>query len=502
MMITASHRKKETNRPIVLTAIIIATFMSAIEGTIVAIALPNIVSELGGFSLYSWVFSSYLIMQAVSMLIYGKLADLYGRKPVFLFGLTVFLIGSLLCGLASSMMMLIGFRFIQGLGAGAVTPIANTIVGDLYPLEERGKVQGYLSSVWGISAVLGPVIGGFFVQCVSWSMIFWMNIPIGFMTMVGIVFFLHENVEKKQRKIDYVGCCLFLIAVLSLMVILIQGGNEWEWTSLEIISLLFVSLLFFLLFFYQQSKVDEPMFPLSLWRQRVFVNANVATLTSGMIMIGVASFLPTFVQAVMDQSPVVAGLTLTAMSIGWPIASTIAGKLIVQINYRILSITGGGFLLIGSVLFMLLKPAFGPWWAATASFFVGVGMGLISTTFIVVIQQIVSWDTRGFATANHMFMRMLGSAVGAAVLGGVLNSQMKWYFHSQDEPVDDVILVNISTILLDDAERKAFHPDFIHLLEEGLIYGLHSVYICFFIIALITLLFIILLPRKLKEFRL
>lgn len=501
-MITTSWRKKETNRPIVLAAIVISTFMSAIEGTIVATAMPNIVSELGGFSLYSWVFSSYLIMQALSILIYGKLADLYGRKPVFLFGITVFLIGSLLCGLASSMLMLILFRFIQGLGAGAVTPIANTLVGDLYSIEERGKVQGYLSSVWGISAVLGPVIGGFFAQYVSWSMIFWMNIPIGLITIVGIVFFLHEHVEKKEQKIDYIGCCLFFIAILSLMVILIQAGSHWEWTSIEVISLFFVSIFFFGLFFYRQSQLKEPLFPLSLWRQRVFMNTNVATFTSGMIMIGVASFLPTFVQAVMGETPVVAGLTLTTMSIGWPIASTIAGKLIVKMNYRILSLAGGGFLLIGSLLFTLLKPEYGPWWAAAASFFVGVGMGLISTTFIVVIQNIVSWDMRGFSTANHMFMRLLGSAVGAAVLGGILNSQIKSYFSSQAQPLDESVLADISTILLNDFYRNGYHPDFIHLLEEGLAFGLHSVYICFFIIALVTLLFIILLPKKLKEFRL
>lgn len=501
-MSVAAYKKKETNKPIVLAAIIISTFMSAIEGTIVATAMPGIVSELGGFSLYSWVFSSYLIMQAVSILIYGKLADLYGRKPVFLFGLTVFLIGSLLCGMASSMFMLILFRFIQGLGAGAVTPIANTLVGDLYSIEERGKVQGYLSSVWGISAILGPLIGGFFVQYVSWSMIFWMNIPIVLLTMIGIVFFLHENVEKKQQKIDYVGSFLFLVAILSMMVILIQGGTSWDWASIEIVSLFFVSCFFFLLFFYHQSKFEAPMFPLSLWKERVIVNANLATLTSGMIMIGVASFLPTFVQAVMQQTPVVAGLTLTTMSIGWPLAATAAGKLIIKVHYRVLSIAGGLFLLLGSLFFILLQPSYGPWWAAFASFLVGVGMGLLSTTFIVVIQNIVSWDMRGFATANHMFMRMLGSAVGAAVLGGVLNGQIKQYFQQHDQLVDNSILPNISTILLNDLERNSYSSEFIQLLQDGLVYGLHSVFVCFLIIALITLLFIILLPKKLKEFRL
>ena len=190
---------KKTNRPIVLASIMLAMFMGAIEATIVSTAMPAIVGDLGGFSLYSWVFSSYLLMNSVTVLIYGKLSDLFGRKPILIFGIIMFLIGSILCGFANSMTMLIIFRFIQGFGAGAVTPIATTIVGDIYSTEERANIQGYLSSVWGISAILGPALGGILVQYVSWRYIFWLNIPLGILSMIGLVLFLHEKVEKKKH---------------------------------------------------------------------------------------------------------------------------------------------------------------------------------------------------------------------------------------------------------------------------------------------------------------
>ena len=498
MNLVESERKLKTNKPIVLAAIVISTFMSAIEGTIVATAMPGIVSELGGFSLYSWVFSAYLIMQAVTILIYGKLADLFGRKPIFVFGVTIFLIGSLLCGLATSMVVLIMFRLIQGFGAGAVTPIATTIVGDMYTLEERGKVQGYLSSVWGISAILGPLLGGVLVQYVSWSWIFWINIPIGLFAIVGIVFFLHEEREKKQQKIDYLGSILLLIAILAFMVVLIQGGSVWGWFSIEIVSLSAIALFFFLFFLYQEHLFEEPMLPLRLWRQRAMVSPNLATLTSGMIVMGVSSFLPTFVQGVMGQTPIIAGFTLTTMSIGWPIASTIAGRMIVKVGFRLLAIVGGVSLLVGAILFVFLTPALGPIWAGAASFFIGIGMGLTSTTFIVAIQSHVNWEMRGIATANNMFMRMLGNAVGAALLGGILNSKMSHYFYKQGKSVDKLLSNDVANVLLNDAEKSTLSEETLFLLQDGLAYGLHYVYICLFVIACVTFLFIIMLPKSEK----
>src|SRR3954451_6170561 len=252
-------QKKTTNKPLVLASVMLAMFMGAIEATIVSTAMPAIVADLGGFSLYSWVFSSYLLMNSVTVLIYGKLSDLFGRKPILIFGIIIFLVGSILCGMANSMTMLIIFRLIQGFGAGAVTPIATTIVGDIYSKEERANIQGYLSSVWGISAILGPALGGILVQYVSWRYIFWLNIPLGILAMIGIGIFLHENIEKKKHEIDYAGAILLTVSISTLMFVLVEGGTRWSWLSYQSLGLLSISLFTFILFYFQEKKAAEPM---------------------------------------------------------------------------------------------------------------------------------------------------------------------------------------------------------------------------------------------------
>ena len=221
-------KNKVTNRPLVLASVMFAMFVSAVEATIVTTAMPVIASELGGFSRYSWIFSSYLLMSTVTVLIYGKLADLFGRKPIFFIGLTIFLIGSILCGFATSMETLIVFRLVQGLGAGAVMPIATTIIGDIYSTEERAKIQGYLSSVWGISAVLGPVIGGVIVYYISWKYVFWVNVPLGILAMVGIGIYLHEPEMEKKVSIDYKGALLFTVSLSSILFWLVEGGQSFS----------------------------------------------------------------------------------------------------------------------------------------------------------------------------------------------------------------------------------------------------------------------------------
>lgn len=419
------HKKKEMKRPLVLASVMLGMFLAAIEGTIVATAIPSIVADLGGFSLYSWVFSAYLLTNAATVLIYGKLSDIFGRKPIFVVGVTLFLIGSACCGLSTSMTMLIIARFIQGLGAGAVMPIATTIVGDIYDKRERAKIQGYLSSVWGISAVTGPLLGGLFVDLLSWRYVFWMNIPLGLLAMLGIILFLHEDIEKKERSIDYAGSLLLFIAVSSLMFILVEGGIEISWKSPLMIILSIVTIGGLILFFKHEKQAKDPMMPFDIWKLKLISMANITTLFTGMILIGVSSYLPAFVQGVMGQSATVAGFTLTTMSIGWPIASTVAGRLLLVIGYRATSLIGGVSLMIGGGFFFLLSPEMGPIWAGTGSFFIGVGMGLTSTSFIVAIQNAVSWDRRGIATSANMFMRSLGSAIGAALLGGLLNNQIK-----------------------------------------------------------------------------
>ncbi|MFC0270722.1 MDR family MFS transporter [Metabacillus herbersteinensis] len=472
----------------------LAMFMAAIEATIVSTAMPAIVSELGGFSLYSWIFSSYLLMNAVTVLIYGKLSDLFGRKPVLMVGIVIFLIGSLLCGLASSMEMLIAARFVQGFGAGAVMPIASTIVGDIYTKEERAKIQGYLSSVWGISAIMGPAIGGLLVEFVSWRFIFWINIPLGILAIIGLSLFLHEGITRKKQQIDYGGAALLFLSISSLMVILVEGGVHWAWNSAAILGLSAVTFFSFFSFILYERKVSEPMMPFYLWKERSILIANLTSLSTGVMLIGISTFLPTFVQGVMEQKPIVAGFALTTMSIGWPIAAIISGRLLLKIGFRTTSLIGGVALVAGSTIFLTLSPDDGPIWAAFGSFIVGIGMGMTTTSFIVSIQSTVSWQIRGVATATNMFMRTLGSTIGAALLGGVLNTRLINYLESKG--VEGELNIDSTTTLLDQSKRSGLTEEAKVILQDGLTFALNSVYWVVFAFAIVSFMLIFFLPKK------
>ncbi|UOQ43223.1 MFS transporter [Halobacillus salinarum] len=481
-------------RGFILVSIMLAMFLAAIEATIVSTAMPSIVADLGGFSLYSWVFSAYLLTNAATVLIFGRLADVFGRKPIFLLGISLFLIGSVICGFAGSMVVLICARLIQGLGAGALMPIASTIVGDIYTKEERSKIQGYLSSVWGISAVTGPALGGFFVDVLSWPFVFWMNIPLGFLAILGIMIFFKEDVAKEKVELDMKGSLWAFIAVSTLMVILVEGGVRIAWGTYLMLFLLFVLVISLVLFIRQEFKAHAPMMPFYIWKYPAIKYANLTSLTTGMILIGVSSYLPAFVQGVMGKSAIIAGFTLTTMSIGWPISSTIAGRLILSIGYRSTSILGGVSLIIGGALFSLLSPERGPWFAAVGSLFIGIGMGLTSTSFIVSVQNAVEWKTRGIATATMMFMRTIGSAVGAALLGGILNNRID---HLLDESsLSKKVTVDSANQLLTENGRKELGAQASHVLREGLTTGLHLIYIGILVLAAVSFLFILLLPRK------
>jgi EmrB/QacA subfamily drug resistance transporter len=477
------YKKRRINRPLVLASIMLSSFMTAVESTIVSTAMPMIVSDLGNFSLYSWVFSSYLLMMTVTILIYGKLADIFGRKPVMLFGILLFLIGSFLCGLADSMEMLILFRFIQGIGAGAVSPIATTIVGDIYRDEERGKVQGYLQSVWGISAVLGPIMGGILVEYMGWQYVFWINVPLGIFAFIGFSLFLHEDIEKNNQVVDYRGAFYLVVFVSILMFLFIEGGVSWGWISWQATLLLLLSSAFFILFLFRSKKVNEPIVPINLWKDHYILIANMISFTTGIILIGIASFLPTYVQGLMGMSPIVAGFTLTTMSIGWPIASTIAGKLLFKVGFEKITFVGCSALIVGGLFFTMMTPDKGPLWAAFGSFLIGIGMGLTGTAFIVTIQNVVSWEQRGIATALNLFMRNLGNAMGAAFLGGILNSRLHYYFQKND--AGDLSIDSVNLLLGLESNDHLTKANQLVLIN-GLTEGLHTVFVVVGIIALIN----------------
>ncbi|KAB0681240.1 MDR family MFS transporter [Aureimonas leprariae] len=409
----------KSRRPLVLATVIASMAMIAIEATIVSTAMPQIAGQLGDLHLYSWVFSSFLLAQTALTVAFGKLADLYGRKPVLLFGIAVFLIGSLLCGFAWSMPSLIVFRLLQGVGAGAIQPVGLTVVGDLYSVEERGKIQGWLASIWGVSSVVGPFAGGLIVQNVSWAWVFWINLPVGVAAAAGYLLFLKENVSAAERRVDYAGAALFTLSVAALMVALTEIGESGA-GGIALVAAV-VCLAAAVLFAAVERRAPDPMLDVRLWARRTLAIVNLVTLLAGMSVIGLTTFLPMYVQGVLGQSALVAGFTLTVMVLGWPVGATISAKVFPRFGLRATLLFGAALLPLGAIPFLLLQPGVSPLVAGLGSVVMGFGMGFLSTSAIVIVQSSVGWKERGAGTASNIFARNLGSTLGAAALGAVFN---------------------------------------------------------------------------------
>jgi EmrB/QacA subfamily drug resistance transporter len=408
----------KTRRPLVVVAVIAAMFMIAVEATIVSTAMPQIVARLGGLDLYSWVFAAFLLTQTAMTVVFGKLSDLVGRKKVMLGGIAVFLVGSLLCGFAWSMPSMIAFRLIQGVGAGGVQPMAMTIVGDLYPPRERGKVQGYLASIWAISAVLGPLAGGLIIAHVSWAWVFWMNLPVGVLAALGFMRYLHEDVPKGGAGIDHLGAGLFILAIAALMADLTAAATA---NSAQILTLSLVAFIAMALFFWRDAKTPEPMISLALWSRRPIAAANAAALFSGMVMTGLTTFLPIYVQGVMGGTALAAGFALSVMVLGWPIGATLSTKLVLQIGLRPVMLLSAFLIPAGALVFAWLQPSTPVAVAGLGSLIFGFGMGLLSVASLMMVQEIVNWSERGAATSAMLFARSLGNTFGATAFGAVLN---------------------------------------------------------------------------------
>ena len=483
----AADRTKVAGRNLVLAACLMATFVSAIESTIIATAMPSIVSDLGGFDLFSWVFTVFLLTQAVSIPVYGRLADMFGRKRVFFIGISLFLIGSVLSGFSWSMIPLICFRAIQGLGAGAIQPISATILGDIYTPAERAQVQGLISSVFGVSAVAGPSLGAFLIAHVSWSAVFWVSVPIAAVSVVMIGLFLHETAEPRRRSIDWIGASLMLLTVGSLLLALVQG-TQLSSTSLAIA--LAVGVCGAVSLFLHERTTREPMLPLELWRHnRVVVVGSLGSCAAGAMMTGISSFLPTYVQGAMGLSALTGGAVLGAMSVSWALASIVGGRIMVRTSYRLIAILGAIALVAGCTLLIVVPPEYGPIFTGLASFIVGVGLGFCMSVFIVSIQASVPWNQRGAATSSNMFLRFLGQAVGVSGCGAVLNATIQRIDPGAGRAID---------AMLNPLTREALPPAEIARLTDIITHGLHNAWLLTGLFSLLALLFAYLMPAHLS----
>jgi EmrB/QacA subfamily drug resistance transporter len=404
---------KATHRPLTVVALLLGLFLAAMEMTVVSTAMPTAVGDLGGIHFYAWAFAAYMLTATVTVPIHGKLADLHGRKPVMLAGLALFLLGSFACGHATSMAMLIAFRAVQGLGAGAIQPIALTIVGDLFDVKERARWQGVFGAVWGIAGLIGPLLGGAIVRYLSWRWVFYVNIPLGLACAAVLAANYHERVERHEHRLDLAGALLLTVAVVAALLAARSRAAAMVAVPVAVVALA--------LFLAVERRAKEPLLPLDLFSQRVMAVASSTGALVGAAMIAMVTYVPLYVQSVLGASPTGAGSAIAPMAIGWPVASALAGRLLPRLGYRVL-ISGGLALTacaaLGIALFLHPEQSLFVPRVLTALY--GLGLGFANTPLIIAVQTSVPWNRRGVATASTMFFRTIGGTLAVGILGGVL----------------------------------------------------------------------------------
>jgi EmrB/QacA subfamily drug resistance transporter len=380
------------------------------------------VQDVGGFTEFPWLFSIYLLAQAVTVPIYGKLSDLFGRKPVILWGIALFLLGSVMCGAAGTMWVLIAFRVVQGLGAGAIMPTTITMVGDLYSVQERAKVQGYIAGVWGVASVVGPTLGGVFSEWLSWRWIFFINIPLCAIAAAMILRGFHERHDRGHPVIDYRGTALLTFGLTLVILGVLEGGQAWAWDSPVSIAILSVGIAALIGFALVERTAAEPVLPVWVFRRRLLVASGLASAGVGAILLGLTSYVPAYAQEVLGTGPLVAGFALAAMTLGWPIAASQSGRVYLRIGFRGTALIGTAIVLVGSLLMLLLDQDSSVLEVALYCLVIGLGMGFTAAPTLVAAQSSVGWAERGVVTANNIFLRSLGGALGVAVFGAIVNA--------------------------------------------------------------------------------
>ena len=429
-----------------------------------------------------------MLAQAVTSPLYGKLGDLYGRRRTLFAGAAIFLFASLLCSLAASMLQLVAARALLGLGAGAILPMALTIVGDIYPARRRAQIQGYLSSVWGISALAGPALSAFFVTYFDWRFVFWVNLPIGIIAMTMIAIYYREEMPEREVNVDVdvAGALLLVVATSTILYGLVRALNL---TLPEFGALVLIATIALALFIRQERRAKDPMMPLELWQQRIFTVANGAMITLGAATVGVFAFLPAHVQGVLGASPTVVAIGIGIISIGWSVFSAIAGRIVVHSSHRLIVDIGSVSITAGIAMLALAPADADLMWIYVAAFLVGAGLGFCHSPLIVAVQTSVPWNRRGTATSATIFCRLLGQAFGAALFGAVISETLCTRVPNADE---------MARTILDPARRDALTPVALGPVVDALADGLHNVYAIATIFGVLVILFALGLPRRLR----
>ncbi|GAA0077748.1 MDR family MFS transporter [Clostridium sp. CTA-5] len=463
------HNKKRN----IIIAIMVAMFLAAFEGTVVTTAMPTIAKSLHGYDLISLVFSSYLLTSAVSTPIYGKLSDLYGRKKMLSIGIVLFLIGSFLCGFSQSMLQLIIFRAIQGLGAGSILTITFTIVGDIFTLEERSKVQGCLSTVWGVSSLLGPFIGGFFIDYLSWHWIFFINIPFGIISILLLNKNLDEQVLNTNPKIDYLGSLFLTISIVSILLCLFTSSNP-----IRVIYIV-CAIISLIIFYFIENKCEEPVVPFDIFSKDT-VLINIISFFISAILMGIEAYTPLYTQNVLNYSAKISGVSMAPMSLTWLFSSFVLVKLFKKFGEKKVILSSILILGLTAILLRFITPNTPLIYLIFIVFIMGAGFGGSLNTLTILIQNDASYEKRGAATSTNALIRTLGQTIGVTIFGGLVNSSIASYFTDLDisgVTADNIYSSEASSIQIKEAFFSGVHNMFYSLIFLTIICFIAGIFI-------------------------
>ncbi len=479
----------EPHKKNIVIALMVAMFLGAVEGTVVTTATPTIVKDLHGFESISLVFSVYLLTTAISTPIYGKLSDLYGRVNILCIGIIIFLLGSVLCGVSQNMPMLIAFRALQGLGAGSIFTVTFTIVGDVFTLEEKSKVQGGMNTVWGVASLAGPFLGGFLIDTLSWHWIFFINLPFGILSIILLKKSLKENIKKEKHKIDYAGAVV-LSAAMVLLLNIFLSNNTSVMRQIYFISLSTVVVcLLFIIFYYIERKAAEPIIPFDLFTGTNILVNSISFLSSA-ALIGINVYMPIFIQNILGYNPTVSGLALAPMSVAWLISSFILGKCIAIYGGKLIIIISNLILVISTALLIIININSSLIFIILCLCIMGFGMGGAFTTLTIIIQSSVNYQKRGAAVATNSLLRTIGQTIGVGLFGSLFNVFIARYFNQMG--INGINSKNLYT-----AAASGFSVTN-EQIKLSLNSSIHVIVLLLTLLTIICFLLSFVLPRKIK----
>lgn len=486
----------QTRRILVTVGIMIGMFLAALDATAVSTAMPTVVSSLGGLSVYSWVFSAYILTSTVTLPLWGKFSDIYGRRIFYTLGVGFFLLGSALSGQSKSMIELIIFRAIQGFGGGALLTLGMIIIGEVFSLKERARIQGLFGGVWGLSSIVGPIIGGFITDHLSWRWVFYLNVPFGLIAAIVMGFALKERVKNKKASLDYRGA-IVLTAIITLFLLgLMEIGKEDGWKTPLALGMFVPCPILLWLFILIEKRTEDPIVPLELFSNQFFKVSAVTGFLIGMAMFGSISFIPLFVQGVIGTNATGAGSVLTPLLLGWVFFSSISGRLLLRFRYRPLILVGTALVTIGFFLLSHWNENTTRSAATRDMMFLGCGMGIILIPLLLGVQNSVPKNQLGIATSGTQFFRSIGGAVGVSVMGAVMGT----YMHLGLKSLSKDPGLNLSSLspdlLVNPIERQNLPQEALGALRWVLAHSLHYVFITGLIIALLAFISAFLVPNE------